>query len=157
MTETQLTEQEFFLLRKHGSALVFPVLLLGVIAGATVFLQPRIGQKLELQILISLAALLAFLFWLLPSIRFFSNRYRITSNRVVIHRGLFGRKVEQAAWGELSGVSLSRGFGLWLRAAGDVHIHRVTGQDLVLKAVPGAKNVVLDIERILASRQDMRK
>lgn len=157
MAEKDLAEHDYFELRKHGSALVFPVLALGLIAAAVTFVQPKVGPALELQILLSIAAVLAFLFWLLPSIRFFSNRYRITSNRVIIHRGLFGRKIEQASWGELTGVSLSRGFGLWLRAAGDVHIHRASGLDLVLKAVPKAKSVVVDIERILASRPSMGK
>jgi len=76
---------------------------------------------------------------------------------VVIHKGLSGSKTEEVSWGEITGVSLSRGMLNWLRGSGNVKIHRENGTDLVLKEVPKAKRLVRDLESYLVQRQGMRK
>ena len=76
----------------------------------------------------------------------------MTSTRVVAHSGLFGTKTEEVAWGEVTGVSISRGVSAWLQGAGDVRLHREFGQDLVLTRVPRAKKLAKEIEEFLAKR-----
>ena len=79
---------------------------------------------------------------------------------MVAHSGIFGTKTEEAAWGEVTGVSISRGVSAWLQGAGDVRLHREFGQDLVLARVPKAKKLSKEIEQFLAKRsrtQGMRK
>jgi single-stranded DNA-specific DHH superfamily exonuclease len=71
---------------------------------------------------------------------------------VVAHSGLFGTNTQEAAWGEVTGVSISRGVSAWLQGAGDVRLHREFGQDLVLTRVPKAKKLAKEIEQFLAKR-----
>ena len=115
-------------------------------------LYPKLTEVWQHQVLLIALLLIALLFWLLPSVRFFTNRYEITSNRVIVHRGLAGGKIEQVSWGELSGVSVSRGFGMWLRGAGNIHLHREFGVDLILHKVPRAKKLAREIETFMAGR-----
>lgn len=145
-------EQTFATVRRHGSVLLFPVVFLGVIAAGFFFLDPKLTEVWQHQALLLTVLVLAILFWLLPSIRFFTNRYEISSNRIVVHKGITGNKTEQAAWGELTGVSVSRGFGMWVRGAGDIHLHREFGVDLVLSKVPRAKKLAREFEVFMNTR-----
>lgn len=145
-------ERDFVVIRRHGSVLLFPTLLLGVVTAGFFFFDPQLTENWQHQVLLFAAIGLAVLFWLLPSVRFLTNRYEITSNRVIVHRGLFGSKVEQVAWGELSGVSVTRGFGMWIRGAGNLHLHREFGVDLILAKVPRAKKLAREFENYMNSR-----
>lgn len=152
MSESSFSEQELVFIRKHGSALALPVLILGLDAALFFFVDWRLTDQLHHQLFLSGVLLIALLFWLLPAIRFFTNRIEITSNRVIIHRGITGNKTEEVAWGEITGVSISRGFGSWLKGAGDIHLHREFGQDAILRRVPRAKKLTREIEGYLAGR-----
>ena len=156
-TQNQFEETRLVQLRKHGSVLLLPTLLLLLVSGLVTFFLPKLSEPWQQQLLLVAGALAGLLFWLVPSIRFLSNRFELTSNRVVIRTGLFGTKSDQVAWGELSGVSVQRGFGLWLKGAGNVHLHRTTGEDLVLPHVPKAKRLAREIESYLSQRSSMRK
>ncbi len=156
-TQNQFGETRLALLRKHGSVLLMPTLILLIVSCLVTFSLPKLSEPWQQQLLLISGALGALLFWLVPSIRFLSNRFELTSNRVVIRTGLFGTKSDQVAWGELSGVSVQRGFGLWLKGAGNVHLHRTTGEDLVLPHVPKAKRLAREIESYLSQRSSMRK
>jgi len=157
VSNPSFSETEFAQIRKHGSALVWPILLLGLIGAGFFFIDPKLTEVWQHQVLLVIALLLGLLFWLIPSIRYFTNRYEITSNRVVVHLGLTGSKTEEVSWGEVSGVSLSRGLLNWFRGAGNVILHRELGQDLVLRQAPKAKRLARDIEAFMAQRQGMRK
>jgi hypothetical protein len=145
-------ERTFATVRRHGSVLLFPTIFLGFLSAGFFFLGPKLTEVWQHQALLISVIVLAVLFWLFPSIRFFTNRYEISSNRVVVHRGLSGNKIDQAAWGELTGVSVTRGFGLWLRGAGNIHLHREFGVDLVLHKVPRAKKLAREFESFMAAR-----
>lgn len=75
----------------------------------------------------------------------------------MVHRGLTGNRIEEASWGELTGVSVTKTFGLWIRGAGDVRLHREFGADLVLHSVPKAKRLAKDIEGFMSKRVGMGK
>jgi len=145
-------EQELVFIRKHGSALVLPVLILGLDAALFFFVDWRLTDQLQHQLFLSTVLLIGLLFWLLPAIRFFTNRTEITSNRIIIRRGLTGNKTEEVSWGEITGVSISRGFGSWIKGAGDIHLHREFGQDAILHSVPRAKKLSREFETYLSNR-----
>lgn len=151
--ENTFSEKELASLRKHGSALVIPVLLLGVISGLFFFLDSRSTLSWQHQTVLAVALTLGLIFWLLPSVRYFTNRYFISSNRIVIHAGLTGKEADQASWNEINGVSISKAF---LAVSGDIHLHREFGQDLVLKNVGNSKKLIRVIEAHLASRAKAR-
>ena len=148
-TESTLSETEFATLRRHGSALVLPVLLLGLFAALFFFLDPRLPEAWQHQALLGFVLVAVLFLWLIPSVRYFTNRYVISSNRIVVYRGLTSKVSDQVSWSEISGVSVSKSF---LSLSGDVQIHREFGQDLVLKRVSKAKKLVKKIERYLVSR-----
>ncbi|MEI8231376.1 MAG: PH domain-containing protein [Actinomycetes bacterium] len=151
--ENSFSEKELASLRRHGSALVIPVLLLGVIAGLFFFLDSRSILSWQHQTVLALALVFGLIFWLLPSVRYFTNRYVISSNRIVVHRGLTGREADKASWNEINGVSVSKSF---LAVSGDIHLHREFGQDLVLTNVGNSKKLIRVIEAHLASRAKRR-
>ncbi len=153
MPANSFAERDFVVVRRHGSVLLFPAIFLGLLCAGFFFVDPKLTEVWQHQALLVAVVVLAVLFWLLPSIRFHTNRYEITSNRVIVHRGLTGGKVDQAAWGELSGVSVTRGFGMWLRGAGNIHLHREFGVDLILHKAPRAKKLAREFENYMASRQ----
>jgi len=154
---TSFSEQELAVVRRHGSALFIPVILLGGVGGVFFFVDSKLNQSWQHQALLAFVFLFALFFWLLPSIRFFTNKYELSSNRVVVHRGLTGNRIEEASWGELTGVSVTKTFGLWIRGAGDVRLHREFGADLVLHSVPKAKRLAKDIEGFMSKRVGMGK
>lgn len=140
------------LLRRHGSALSFPVAVLFLDAALYFFIDGRLTETWQHQALLALVLVLGLLFWFIPSLKFFTNRYELTSTRAVVHSGLFGTKTDEVPWGEITGVSISRGVTSWLQGAGDVRLHREFGQDLVLKRVPRAKKLSKEIEQLLGKR-----
>jgi uncharacterized membrane protein YdbT with pleckstrin-like domain len=153
MSSTQSFEElNFALLRRHGAALIYPVIFLCVDAGLFFFIDSKLTEIWQHQILLGLVLVIGLLLWFIPSLKFFTNRYELTSTRVVTHSGLFGIKTEEAAWGEITVVSISRGVSAWLQGAGDVRLHREFGQDLVLVRVPKAKKLSKEIEQFLSKR-----
>jgi uncharacterized membrane protein YdbT with pleckstrin-like domain len=151
-TSQSFEERSFVLLRRHGAALIYPVIFLLLDGALFFFLDPRLTESWQHQILLGLVLTIGLLLWFIPSLKFFTNRYELTSTRVVAHSGLFGTKTQEAAWGEITGVSISRGVSAWLQGAGDIRLHREFGQDLVLTRVPKAKKLSKEIEQFLAKR-----
>ena len=151
-TSQSFEEQSFVILRRHGSALIYPVVFLLVDAGLYFFIEWRLTETWQRQALLGAVLVVGLLLWFIPSLRFFTNRYELTSTRAVIHSGLFGTKTEEVPWGEVTGVSISRGVSAWLQGAGDVRLHREFGQDIVLKRVPKAKKLSRELEQFLGKR-----
>ena len=113
MSSTQsFEEQSFVLLRRHGAALIYPVVFLFLDGALFFFVDSKLTEIWQHQVLLGLVLLIGLLLWFIPSLKFFTNRYELTSTRVVAHSGLFGTKTEEAAWGEVTGVSISRGVSL---------------------------------------------
>jgi hypothetical protein len=147
------SENELTALRRHGSALIFPVLSLGIDSALFFFLDSRSTEPWQHQAVLAVALICGVVFWLLPSVRYFTTRYSISSNRIVLHEGLTGKESDQASWNEINGVSVSKNF---LAFSGDIHLHREFGQDLVLRKVASAKKLSRVIEAHLASRSKTR-
>ena len=152
-------EQKFVVVRRHGSALVLPSLILCVVGFLFFFVEWRLPELWQRQAFLAICIILSLIFWLVPSIKFFTNRYELTSTRAIVRSGLFGTKREEAPWGEVTGVSVSRGVAAWLQGAGDIRLNREFGQDLILKGTPKAKKLAKEIEQFLSKRaySGMRK
>jgi hypothetical protein len=129
------------------------VLLLGLFAALFFFLDPRLSEAWQHQTLLGLVLVAVLFLWLIPSVRYFTNRYVISSNRIVVYRGLTSKVSDQVSWSEIAGVSVAKSI---LSLSGDIQIHREFGQDLVLKRVAKAKKLVKEIERYLVSRSERK-
>ena len=150
--QSAFEEQSFVLLRRHGSALTLPVIVLSIDAALYFFVDWRLTETWQHQAFLAVVLIIGLFFWFIPSLRFFTNRYELTSSRAVVHSGLFGTKTDEVPWGEVTGVSISRGVTSWLQGTGDVRLHREFGQDLVLKRVPRAKKLSKELEQFLGKR-----
>ncbi len=139
-------------MRRHGSALTLPIVMLFLDAAMFFFIDWRLTETWQHQAFLAVVLLVGLFFWFIPSLKFFTNRYELTSTRAVVHSGLFGTKTDEVPWGEITGVSISRGVTGWLQGAGDVQLHREFGQDLVLKRVPRAKKLSKELEQFLGKR-----
>ena len=151
-SQSAFEELSFVLLRRHASALVYPIVFLFVDAAIYVFVDWRLTEPWQHQAFLGLVLLIGLFLWFIPSLKFFTNRYELTSTRAIIHSGLFGTKTEEVPWGEVTGVSVSRGITGWFQGAGDVRLHREFGQDLILTRVPRAKKLSKEIEQFLSQR-----
>jgi len=151
-SQSSFQEQSFVVLRRHGSALTLPVIVLFLDAALYLFVDWRLTETWQHQAFLAVVLIIGLLFWFIPSVKFFTNRYELTSSRAVVHSGLFGTKTDEVPWGEITGVSISRGVTSWLQGAGDVRLHREFGQDLILKRVPRAKKLSKELEQFLGKR-----
>jgi len=151
-SQLSFAEQSFVLLRRHGSALTLPVVMLFLDGALYFFVDPRLNETLQHQVLLGLVLIIGLLFWFIPSLKFFTNRYELTSTRAVVYSGLFGTKTEEVPWSEVTGVSISRGVTGWFQGAGDLRLHREFGQDVILKRVPRAKKLSKELEQFLGKR-----
>lgn len=145
-------EQSFVVLRRHASALIYPVIFLSLDGALYFFVEWRLSESWHRQAFLGIVLVLGLILWFIPSLKFFTNRYELTSTRAVVHSGLFGTRTEEVPWGEVTGVSISRGISAWLQGAGDVRLHREFGQDLILRRVPRAKKLSKEIEQFLGKR-----
>ncbi|MEY4655732.1 MAG: hypothetical protein RL523_1131 [Actinomycetota bacterium] len=152
---SNFAEEQYAIVRSSSGLLLLPLILLAVSSALYIFLSSRFTEALQQQILLVGIASGVFFFWLIPSLRYLSNRSVLSSNRVVVRTGLFGTKQQTASWGEFTGVSLQRGFFARLNRAGNIHLHREFGVDLVIPRVPNAKKLTRELERFLASRVGM--
>lgn len=152
-------EQKFVVVRRHGSALLLPTAILAILGFLFFFVEWRLPEIWQRQAFLGVCIIIATVFWLVPSIKFFTNRYELTSTRAIVRSGLFGTKREEAPWGEVTGVSVSRGVTAWLQGAGDIRLNREFGQDLILRRTPKAKKLSKEIEQFLSKRaySGMRK
>lgn len=74
-------------------------------------------------------------------------RYRITSRRITITGGWFGRDRSDVVYGEVSGIiTVPRGFGLW----GDMVITLMDGSRMELRAIPRFRELSSYIEDKIA-------
>jgi hypothetical protein len=151
------SEQKYAVVRQSSFALIVPCIFLAGFSALFFFFIPKISEVTYQQLITVAYALALLIFWLLPSIRFLTNRSELSSTRVISRTGLFGTKVDEVSWGELTGVSITRGFRGGLTGSGDIHLHREFGVDFVLRRVPRPKRLSREIESFLASRLGMRK
>ncbi|CAN5125332.1 hypothetical protein BH09ACT6_BH09ACT6_24340 [soil metagenome] len=124
--------------RSHGRRLVWPVLVLAAVAGASGYYLGRLPEQWQNLTALGLAIVLAVLLGLLPVVSWLARRYTVTTRRVIAVHGVFVRERQE--------VSLRRGFDVTVRRrglqtifrSGDVTVHSGTDHPLVLKDVPDA-------------------
>lgn len=137
------------MIRRHGSALVFPVVASLLISFLYFFVDSWLSEPWQHQALLATAIILGLFFWLIPSVKFFTNRYSLTPNDLTLHSGLFGTKKEILGWNEITAANVTRGVTAWLQGAGDIRLQREFGQDIILKRVPRAKKLLKELEQHL--------
>jgi uncharacterized membrane protein YdbT with pleckstrin-like domain len=122
-------------LRPHGRALVWPCVLLVVVAGATGYLAGRFAVLwIDVGVLV-VAGLLLIAGFLLPLLRWATTTYTITTRRVVLRSGVIAHTRQELLHSRGYDVSVHRSGLQRIAGSGDV---RIGGADnpLVLRDVP---------------------
>lgn len=88
------------------------------------------------------AGALAFVFWLLPSIRYANTFVDITSTRIISRGGLFARVRRELSWSHVTGIEYSRTKGIIILAGEE--------PPLILTRMPRAKALAEELRATLA-------
>jgi membrane protein YdbS with pleckstrin-like domain len=129
--------------RMHASArrLVFPVLVLLVLAAAGGYFAGRMPEPWQNQALPFALAALALLLGVVPFIAWLARVYTITTRRVMVRSGFLVRRRQELLLTRGYDVTLHRGALQRLAGSGDVAIDTGADELVVLKDVPSARLV----------------
>ncbi len=139
-------EQELRLARLRGSSLrlTLPVLLLAILAAAETYLLPKFTETWMVNTSYAVGGILAFFFWFLPALRFIGSGVDVTTVRVSIRSGLFGRVRQSVALEDIKGLERSGGvITLQLRGL---------EPELRLPRLAKAKVAAAELERLLGRK-----
>ncbi|WP_233205864.1 PH domain-containing protein [Cryobacterium sp. Y82] len=123
-------------LRPHARVLVWPTLLLFVLAGGTGYFFGNMAQPWQNALVLGGAIALAVLGWLLPLAAWLTKRYTITTRRIIFRYGFFVRTRQELLHSRGYDVSVRQN---WVQAgfrSGTVLINSGLEHPLVLKDVP---------------------
>ena len=123
-------------LRPHARALFWPSVLLLAIAGAYGFFGGGLREPWQQAAAGGAAGLLALMFWLIPVWRWLSCRYTITTQRVVVRRGIVVRERQELSLSQCYDVTLRRSAGQTVFGCGDVVISSGADRPMVFRDAP---------------------
>lgn len=125
-------------LRPHARVLVFPVIALLAIVGATAYLGGSFREPwLNLAVLAG-GAVLAVLLFLVPLLSWLSRSYTITTRRIVLRAGLLVRTRQELLHSRGYDVTVRQNGLQQLFRSGDVLINTGLEQPVVLRDIPAA-------------------
>lgn len=135
--------------RRHGRALVLPVLMLLVIAGASGY---WVGSLPEGWMNLSAAAgaiAAAFLFGAAPILAWLTRRITVTNRRVIFRHGIFVRHRSETPLARVREVRSRRGPIQRLCGAGTIDLH-VGAERVTMPDVPGVVLVSDALQELVA-------
>ena len=139
-------EREVRLARLRGSGLrlFLPVVALSAIAAAVTFFAPRFNLSWQLDSLYAGGGILALFLWFVPALRFFGSGIEVTTGRVAIRSGLFGRVSQSVAIEDIKA----------LERAGSVITLQLRGlePELRLPRLARAKAVAAELELLIGRK-----
>ena len=155
MSEPATPESVVARLRPHGRALFWPTLALVLIVGAASYFFGRFPENWENLALLGIAALLAFLLWLIPLLLWLGRNYTITTRRIILRSGFLVRVRQE--------LLHSRGYDVTVRknglqsvfGSGDVQVNTGLEHPVVLRDVPSADLVQAALHDLMEANQSM--
>lgn len=141
---TFLAETHIAKLRPRAGRLFWPGVALFIAAFALSFFTGRLTEQWQNIVLWSVTGAIAFIFWLIPLLRYLSSYVEVTSNRVISRAGLMGQNRREVSMLSIRQVELTRGRSITLYVEGE--------EALVLEGLPKPKLVAAEIERLSASK-----
>ncbi len=141
---TFLAETQIAKLRPRAGRLFWPGAALLIAAFALSFFTGRLTEQWQNIVLWSVTGAIAFIFWLIPLLRYLSSYVEVTSNRVISRAGLMGQNRREVSMLSIRQVELTRGRSITLYVEGE--------EALVLEGLPKHKLVAAEIERLSASK-----
>ncbi len=138
------TEQRLAKLRPRASQMFLPTLVLGLVSAVMSAFAGRLTEQWQQLTLWVVCGAVAFLFWLLPLLRYLSTFIEVTTTRVIVRSGLMGQHRQEISLSKIRDVEIGKGRVINLI---------LDGQEVVeVKGVPRHKMVALEIDRLAASK-----
>lgn len=138
-----LSEQRLAKLRPRAAQMILPTLVLGFVSAAITAFTDRLPEQWQVITLWSIGGAIAFVFWLLPLLRYVSTYLEVTTSRVILRSGLMGQHRREISLSKISDVRLGRG--------GTFSLILDDQEEVVVRSVPRHKMVALEIDRLAAS------
>ncbi|MEO0027230.1 MAG: hypothetical protein RL716_561 [Actinomycetota bacterium] len=140
---TFFAEQRIAKLRPRGGKLFVPTAILGLDAAVFAFLANRFSEQWQLITEYAILGAVAFLFWLVPVLRYLSTYLEVTTSRVIYRSGLMGQKRFEVSLGQIAQVELAKGRAFT--------IFTKDGRTETVVDMPKAKMIAVEIDRLAAS------
>lgn len=148
-SEQEPQERTLLRLRRHGRALVLPVLVMLVLAAAAGYFVGRLREPWMNWAAGGCAIALFLLLGLVPVLRWLSNRVIITDRRVIMRRGLFVHHRSEVPLSRVREVRSRRGPGQRIFGSGDVELLYGPDDPVLLRDVPGPRAVTNALQLLL--------
>jgi hypothetical protein len=138
-----LAEQRIARLRPRGSRLFLPNLVLFLASFVAAFFSGRLSEQWHYTVLWSVCGAIAFLFWLIPLLRYLSTYLEVTTTRVLFRSGLLGQNRRELSLTQIKDVQITKGRSISIIVDGQ--------EPLVIRGIPKHKTVALEIDRLAAA------
>ena len=142
MSQSFIESRRIARVRPRAIRLFFPFLVLAAASFVVSFYSGRLPEQWMNITLYSVAGAVAFLFWLIPVLRYLSAYVDIFTTRVLYRSGLMGQRRVEANFSQVTDVQLGDRRKIQLTVAG--------GEIVELPALPKAKKLVTEIQALVA-------
>lgn len=147
-------EELILKLRTHAKALIWPTIILiltGAALGATIAFIPLDWRPIGIWVAVALAALIIFLFSVLPWLRWYTSTIAVTDRRIITRHGILNRKGHDVPLRRINNVNYERDLLDRILGCGTLTLETAAGQPLELYDVPKVEQVHLEIAELLFS------
>jgi uncharacterized membrane protein YdbT with pleckstrin-like domain len=138
-----LAEQRIARMRLRGSRLFLPNLFLFLTCFLAAFFSGRLTEQWQYTVLWSICGLVAFLFWLIPLLRYLSTYLDVSTTRVLFRSGLLGQNRREISLTQIKDVQITKGRSISIIVEGQ--------EPLILRGIPKHKVVAVEIDRLAAA------
>jgi membrane protein YdbS with pleckstrin-like domain len=142
MSQSFIESRRIARVRPRAIRLFFPFMALAAASFVVSFYSGRLPEQWMNITLYSVAGAVAFLFWLIPVLRYLSAYVDIFTTRVLYRSGLMGQRRVEANLSQVTDVQLGDRRKIQLTVAG--------GEIIELPALPKAKKLVTEIQALVA-------
>lgn len=139
-------------LRTHWKELIWPTIILiltGAALGAALAFIPLDYRPIGSWIAIALAALIIFVFSVVPWLRWYTSTIAITDRRIITRRGILNRRGHDVPLRRINNVNYERSLTDRMLGCGTLILETAAGQPLTLPDVPKVEHVHVTINDLL--------
>ena len=142
MSQSFIESRRIARIRPRAIRLFLPFLVLGASCFGVSFYTGRLPEQWMYITLYSVAGASAFIFWLIPVLRYLSAYVDLFTTRISYRAGLMGQRRTEAQFSQVTDVRLGDGRR--------IHLTLVSGEIIELPALPKAKKLVGAIQVLVA-------
>lgn len=135
--------------------LMWPSLLLIVVAGVTSYFFGQVPEEWEKIALLAGAALIVLLGFVIPLLSWLNRRYTITTRRVIVRHGFFVHVRQELLHSRGYDVTLRRSWLQTIFRSGDILITAGSENVIVLRDVPNADLVRDTLHELMERNQNL--